>query len=125
VPENRKTSRCGRGPRSHNILRQPCSVRRRKPSGNLTSRADNTQSFSESFTYDSLNRLSTYAVSGSYTTVSVAYNKGGNVTSRTDLGTFVYGEGNDGPQAWEWCLALRAHGRTVRRSVARRGPNRY
>jgi RHS repeat-associated protein len=53
--------------------------------GNLTSRNDATQSLTETFTYDALNRLKT-AVIGS-TTKQTNYNAAGNLISKTQLGS--------------------------------------
>jgi YD repeat-containing protein len=57
--------------------------------GNLTQRADATQSLTENFTYDVLNRLTSYAiVSGATKTMS--YNDLGNITSKSDVGAYTY-----------------------------------
>jgi RHS repeat-associated protein len=52
--------------------------------GNLLSRTDKTRSKTESFGYDQLNRLTDY---GSYT---ANYDAKGNLTGKTDVGTFYY-----------------------------------
>jgi len=60
---------------------------------NLTSRSykktNNPATVSESFTYDNLNRLSTYQVSGQ-TGCSAIYSNNGNITSKTDAGSYTY-----------------------------------
>lgn len=62
--------------------------------GNLTQRKDLTQGatgLTENFTYDVLNRLKTYNTTGSATvSKSVAYNDIGNITSKSDVGLYVY-----------------------------------
>lgn len=65
--------------------------------GNLTKRTDGNQSTSEFFCYDSLNRLTNYAISTTATsctssgTKTVAYNDIGNITSKSDSGgTYSY-----------------------------------
>ena len=74
--------------------------------GNVTSRADNIQSFSESFGYDELNRLTSYVVNPSttYTTINVTYTAGGSPVTRTDIGTWHYGQGSAGPQEVTNCV---------------------
>lgn len=61
--------------------------------GNLTSRSykktNNPATVSESFTYDNLNRLCTYQVSGQ-TGYSAIYSNNGNITSKTDAGSYTY-----------------------------------
>ena len=67
------------------------------PIGNITSRADATQSLSESFGYDALNRLTTAQI-GSNTATTYGYDPIGNLTSKSDVGTFTYGpSGGQGP----------------------------
>ena len=61
--------------------------------GNLTSRTDNDESYTEYFCYDSLNRLTNYAIGASCTatgTTTVAYSSVGNITSKSDTGTYSY-----------------------------------
>lgn len=71
--------------------------------GNLTSRADNSQPFTERFCYDNLNRLTQYnigaACSGGKT---ASYNAIGNITNKSDLsagGTGNYSYSGAGPHA--------------------------
>lgn len=52
---------------------------------NLTSRTDAKRSITENFTYDTLDRLTAY---GSNT---VQYDVKGNITSKSDVGTYIYG----------------------------------
>ncbi len=65
--------------------------------GNLLSRADNVQAITESFQYDTLNRVTASTVAptagGSGATVSVAYDGLGNITSKSDAGAYTYGPG--------------------------------
>lgn len=61
-------------------------------SGNLLQRADLRQNIAETFSYDSLNRLTNYNVSGQ-ANKSVNYNDNGNIRSRSDVGIYLY-EGN-------------------------------
>lgn len=51
---------------------------------NLTSRKDNTRNITESFGYDNLNRLTSYAGK------TAVYDVKGNITSKSDVGTFEY-----------------------------------
>ncbi len=55
--------------------------------GNLLSRTDNVQAIAESFQYDALNRVTA-------STVSVAYDGLGNITSKSDVGGYSYGAGS-------------------------------
>ncbi len=59
--------------------------------GNLRERRDTRFSapFSESFTYDTLNRLKTVDTSGGVAVIA-GYNDIGNLTSRSDIGAFAY-----------------------------------
>ncbi len=57
--------------------------------GNLSQRVDGNQSLTETFSYDNLNRLHTYAV-GSLPAVTVDYDSTGNITSKSDVGTYAY-----------------------------------
>ncbi len=66
--------------------------------GNLTDRADSPQSqpvVSENFGYDPLNRLTSYqtssaGIAGLSKDVTLAYNAIGNITSKSDVGTYSY-----------------------------------
>lgn len=62
--------------------------------GNLATRQDNAAASQESFTYDSLNRLTTYSLQGGgvsgIVTRTVAYDAIGNITSKSDAGTYYY-----------------------------------
>jgi RHS repeat-associated protein len=68
--------------------------------GNLTGRQDTrfANPFVETFTYDNLNRLKIVAAINS-TAVTVNYDGIGNITNRSDVGTFSYGAGGVGPHA--------------------------
>jgi len=67
--------------------------------GNLTQRTDvNQSSLTESFTYDGLNRLTQAQVSGQ-TAINIAYDAIGNITSKSDVGSYTYGAGSAGPHA--------------------------
>jgi RHS repeat-associated protein len=68
--------------------------------GNLTQRQDRRYStiFRETFGYDTLNRLQTVTTTGA-AAVTAAYNDLGNITSRTDVGSFSYGAASTGPHA--------------------------
>jgi RHS repeat-associated protein len=66
--------------------------------GNLTSRADSLRGLTEAFLYDGLNRLTSSQVLGS-SAVSVAYDEIGNIISKSDVGTYTYGENGAGPHA--------------------------
>jgi RHS repeat-associated protein len=64
--------------------------------GNLASRADNDESFTEHFCYDTLNRLTSYQITSSTscplsgTTVSYDGYAMGNIVSKSDVGTYSY-----------------------------------
>ena len=60
---------------------------------NLSSRTDAKRSITENFTYDTLDRLTAY---GSNT---VQYDVKGNITSKSDAGTYIYGNSNTKPYA--------------------------
>lgn len=57
--------------------------------GNLTARFDSVAGFTETFSYDGLNRLTT-ATQGGVTT-TVAYDSIGNITNKSDVGNYTYG----------------------------------
>lgn len=57
--------------------------------GTLTSRTDTVSSLTENFTYDTLNRLTQYAIVGG-STKTVGYDPLGNITSKSDVGTYAY-----------------------------------
>jgi RHS repeat-associated protein len=65
--------------------------------GNLMSRTDTRQAANETFQYDNFNRLTavatTYGTGASPPsgTLSIAYNLYGNITSKSDVGTYGYG----------------------------------
>ncbi len=65
--------------------------------GNLELRTDALDYKQESFTYDELNRLKT-ATLGTQTT-SVNYDAIGNITWKSDVGSYTYGENGAGPHA--------------------------
>ncbi|HNR05909.1 MAG TPA: FG-GAP-like repeat-containing protein [Saprospiraceae bacterium] len=58
-------------------------------SGNLTSRVDGIASKTETFGYDNLNRLTSSLVTG-LTTYTTVYSNNGNISSKTDAGTYAY-----------------------------------
>jgi RHS repeat-associated protein len=73
--------------------------------GNLTSRSDTVEGTVENFCYDALNRVTNYALGGSSCTTgtsglikTVAYDALGNITSKSDVGSYGYGSGA-GPHA--------------------------
>ena len=63
---------------------------------NLLSRTNSYHGFTEYFTYDNLNRLTSYTIPGVDTTL-VEYDILGNITSKSDVGQYFYGENNAGP----------------------------
>ncbi len=75
--------------------------------GNLASRSEtkyiNTaQNWTESFSYDKANRLRSNTFTpngGSATTVTVGYDAIGNITSKSDVGTYAYSRQGAGPHA--------------------------
>ncbi len=58
-------------------------------SGNLTSRYDAIKAKTETFTYDNLNRLLSATVTG-LAAINSAYSNNGNISSKTDAGTYLY-----------------------------------
>ena len=66
--------------------------------GNLQSRRDNLRGLSETFSYDALNRLTRSQVAGR-TAVTLTYDAQGNITAKSDVGTYTYGENGAGPHA--------------------------
>ena len=59
--------------------------------GNLAQRQDLNQSLLEKFSHDALNRLQSSTLNG-VSNLSVAYDASGNVISRSDVGTYTYGD---------------------------------
>lgn len=66
--------------------------------GNLTSRTDNRQQLTEHFQYDNLNRLTSAKVN-SRDAQTVQYDRLGNITFKSDVGTYRYGENGAGLHA--------------------------
>ena len=66
--------------------------------GNIASRSDVQQSLSESFTYDGLDRL-TAAQVGTNAPTGMSYDLLGNLLSKSDLGSYAYGENGAGLHA--------------------------
>ncbi|MDR5729622.1 MAG: RHS repeat-associated core domain-containing protein [Terriglobia bacterium] len=61
--------------------------------GNLTSRTDTIEGYTERFCYDPLNRLTNYAIGATCTssgTKTVGYDAIGNISSKTGVGTYGY-----------------------------------
>ncbi len=73
-------------------------------SGNVTGRHDLNRHLAEAFEYDVLNRLTRSQISGSSNPAAAvpkifAYDDIGNLVSKTDVGTYTYGNGPAGPHA--------------------------
>lgn len=66
--------------------------------GNLQYRSDELRELSETFSYDDLNRLTGSTV-GNQEAVTVSYDILGNILTKSDVGTYSYGEGGAGPHA--------------------------
>ena len=66
--------------------------------GVLQQRQDVNQSKTEVFSYDNLNRVKTATLNSSLT-LSVDYDSAGNITYKSDVGTYTYGAGGAGPNA--------------------------
>jgi RHS repeat-associated protein len=62
--------------------------------GNVTGRVDSTTGVArtEAFAYDALDRLTSHTVNAG-TPVTVTYDAKGNITSKSDVGTYTYGSG--------------------------------
>ncbi|HMW73212.1 MAG TPA: hypothetical protein PKD17_15395, partial [Cellvibrionaceae bacterium] len=75
--------------------------------GNLASRSETkytnaAQNWTESFSYDGANRLRSNTFTpngGSATTVTIGYDAIGNITSKSDVGTYAYSRQGAGPHA--------------------------
>jgi RHS repeat-associated protein len=73
--------------------------------GNLTDRADTYEGYTEEFCYDNLNRLVNYAIASTCTSSgdkTVAYDSLGDISSKSDVGTYTYpasGSGSVRPHA--------------------------
>jgi RHS repeat-associated protein len=64
--------------------------------GNMLTRSDGNQNLSETFLYDTLNRLTSNTVNSSgagLVTQLYGYNAIGNIVSRSDMGSYTYGTG--------------------------------
>lgn len=59
--------------------------------GNLTQRSDLIRNYSENFTYDNLNRLTESKINGVFD-VEVTYTAGGNIKTKSDVGTYYYND---------------------------------
>lgn len=59
--------------------------------GNLTQRSDLIRNYSEVFTYDNLNRLIEAQINGVYD-VTTSYTGGGNIKTKSDVGTYYYND---------------------------------
>jgi RHS repeat-associated protein len=66
--------------------------------GNLSSRADKNQNLTEAFAYDALNRLTSAQVTG-LAAQTMQYNALGNITFKSDVGSYTYGQNGAGPHA--------------------------
>lgn len=66
--------------------------------GNLTQRRDLRLNLTEDFKYDNLNRVTESKVIG-LSAITVSYDTLGNISSRSDVGTYLYGENGAGPHA--------------------------
>ena len=68
--------------------------------GNLTERSEGSagKSLTETFTYDTLNRLTQAQVAGE-SAQRVSYDALGNITGKTGVGSYRYGAGSAGPHA--------------------------
>ncbi|MBX7144917.1 MAG: hypothetical protein K1X79_10735 [Oligoflexia bacterium] len=66
--------------------------------GNLVQRQDKRMGLTEIFAYDNLNRLVQSQVIGEVP-VSLSYDSLGNIVSKTDVGTYLYGTSGAGPHA--------------------------
>lgn len=70
--------------------------------GNLTERQDLRIGARENFQYDNLNRVTQAQVTfqgAAYTPTTVTYDPLGNILTRSDVGTYLYGENGAGPHA--------------------------
>ncbi|UWE14533.1 RHS repeat domain-containing protein [Herbaspirillum huttiense] len=70
--------------------------------GNMVSRADGNQNLTETFLYDSLNRLTNAVVNSpqaGLSSTNYSYDALGNITNRSDMGSYVYGAVNSRPHA--------------------------
>ena len=66
--------------------------------GHLTQRKDHQNNLTENFQYDALNRLKAANIVNG-TSLSMQYDVLGNITYKSDVGTYTYGENGAGPHA--------------------------
>ncbi len=66
--------------------------------GNLKRRSDEFRGLEEVFGYDNLNRLTNADITNG-TSLVMEYDRLGNITYKSDVGTYTYGEGNAGSHA--------------------------
>jgi len=92
--------------------------------GNLKLRRDLRLSLEETFTYDDLNRLTESWVSGQEDPITVSYDNLGNITYKSDVGSYTYGEYGAGPHAVTSISGIRqntysydANGNRIGRSI--------
>ena len=79
--------------------------------GNLATRNDSLLSSSESFTYDTLNRLTGASKGG--VSVSVQYDSLGNITHKSDVGAYTYGRPHAVAQAGSNAYTYDANGNVL------------
>ena len=76
--------------------------------GNLNQRRDELINKEENFTYDALNRLLEADVVGG-DTITMTYDDLGNITSMSDVGSYIYGENGAGPHAVTSIIGTKAN----------------
>lgn len=64
------------------------------PVGNLVTRQDNSRNFTETFLYDNMHRLVEVEKNGQ-TTQTMSYDDAGNITKKSDVGTYAYKDGTN------------------------------
>jgi RHS repeat-associated protein len=79
--------------------------------GNVKSRRDGVKQLDERFTYDSLDRLTSTSVNG-HITQSLRYGITGTILSKSDVGTYTYGDGGKKGPAHAVTSIARPDGRT-------------
>ncbi len=90
--------------------------------GNLTQRRDLNAALTENFSYDNRNRLIQSQVVGQLP-ITTVYDDLGNITSRSDVGTYRYGERGAGPHAVTTIIGVKPNSYTYDLAGFRRASN--
>ena len=86
--------------------------------GNLQQRQDLRQNLTEAFVNDPLNRLTSSTLNGT-TNLTVGYDAAGNIGSKSDVGTYTYGDAahkHAVTRAGSWTMSYDANGNVISRA---------